>query len=450
MNPFLALPAVHFFMADVGGGIGPYLSVWLQAHAGFDAERVGTVLTVGSIAGALVATPAGQLVDRIGHPRLLLGLACFLIVAGSLALIPAHAFWAVALAQCVVSAGGGLASPSITGLTLALVGKRGFARQQGTNDAANHAGNVASNALIAGLSGIIGISAAFAVLAATAAATCGALLLIPARAVDEAQMRGRERGTAREGQGAVLGLLRNGRFLSLLAAVGLFNVGNVAMLPMLALRIEALGGGDATRWVSIAIIVLYLTMIPVAVLGGRAAERLGCRPVLAAAFVVLPLRGLLCAFARDVSWIVPIEMLDALAAGIISVATPPAVADCTYGSGRTQTAMGVVQTANAVAAAVSTSLAGVVATRMGWPVMFATLAAFPVLGLLLLRLDPTRSGARAQPAPTAAATSAAVYGSRGAWNTASASPSSTIRPARITATRWLIARTTARSWLMNT
>ena len=407
MNPFLALPAVHFFMADVGGGIGLYLSVWLQSHAGFDAERVGTVLTVGSIAGALVATPAGQLVDRIGRPRLMLALACFLIVAGSLALIPARAFWAVALAQCVVSAGGGLGGPSITGLALAIVGKERFPRQQGTNDAANHAGNVVSNLLIAGLSVLIGISSAFAVLAATAAATCGTLLLIPARAVDEARMLGRERRIAAERQGAMLGVLRNRRFLSLLAAVSMFNVGNVAMLPMLALRIEALGGGNPTRWVSIAVIVLYLAMIPVAFLGGRAAERFGRRPVLAVAFVVLPIRGLLCAFATDVAWLVPIEVLDALSAGIISVASAPAVADCTYGSGRTQTAIGLMQTAGAVAAAVSTLLAGVIATKIGWQVMFATLAAFPVLGLVLLRLDVPRRGVRGQPAP-AAATSVAV------------------------------------------
>lgn len=409
MTPSLALPVVNFFMADVGGGIGPYLSVWLQGHDGFDAERVGTVLTVGSIAGALVATPAGQLVDRLGRPRLMLGLACLLIVAGSLALIPVHAFWAVALAQCVVSAGGGLAGPSIGGLALAIVGKTRFPRQQGTNDAANHAGNVVSNVLIGGLSMLIGISAAFAVLAATAAATVGALLLIPGRAVDETRMRGRgEQGAMAERRGAAPELLRNTQFLSLLAAVSLFNVGNVAMLPMLVLRIEALGGGNPTRWVSIAIIVLYLTMIPVAYLGGRAAERFGCRTVLAAAFVVLPVRGLLCAFAPGIGWLVPIEMLDALGAGIISVATPPAVVDCTYGSGRTQTAMGMMQTAGAVAAAVSTLIAGEVATKVGWPAMFTTLAMFPVLGLLVLRLDLLRSGVRAQPAPAAAATSVAV------------------------------------------
>ena len=406
MSPYLALPAVSFFMADVGGGIGPYLSLWLQDHVGFSAEQVGTVLTVGSIAAALVATPAGQLVDRLGRPRLMLGLACFLIVMGTLALIPAHAFWAVALAQCVVSAGGGLAGPSIAGLSLAIVGKKRFPRQQGTNDAANHAGNVVSNLAIAGLSSLVGIAAAFAVLAATAAATVGALLLIPARAVDETRMRGREQGAMAERRGAAPDLLRNRQFLSLLAAVSLFNVGNVAMLPMLVLRIEALGGGNPTRWVSIAIIVLYLTMIPVAYLGGRASERFGRRTVLAVAFVVLPIRGLMCAFAPGISWLVPIEMLDALGAGIISVATPPAVVDCTYGSGRTQTAMGAIQTACAVAAAASTLIAGMVATKVGWPAMFATLAVFPILGLLVLRLDLSRTSVRIQPA--AAATSAAV------------------------------------------
>ena len=77
------LPAVNFFMADVGGGIGPYLSIWLQRNAGFGAEQVGTVLTVGSVVGAALATPAGRAVDRFGRPRLMLALACLLIVAGT-------------------------------------------------------------------------------------------------------------------------------------------------------------------------------------------------------------------------------------------------------------------------------------------------------------------------------------------------------------------------------
>jgi MFS family permease len=382
MTPSLALAAVNFFMADVGGGIGPYLSVWLQGHDGFGAERVGTVLTVGSIAGALCAAPAGRLVDWLGRPRLVLALACALIVGGTLALIPAHAFWAVALAQAVVSAGGALGGPSITGLALALVGKARFPQQQGANEAANHAGNVASNLLIAALATLIGISSAFAVLAATAAATVFVLLLIPARAVDAARMRGREKAVERSG--ATPSLLRNRRFLRLLAGTSMFHLGNVAILPMLMLRIKDLGGQDPTEWVSFSVVVLYLAMIPVAYLGGRAAARFGCRPVLIASCAVLPVRALLCVFATDVSWLIPIEILDGLGAGLISVASAPAVADCTYGSGRTQTAMGAMQAVQSAAAAVSTFVAGAVALHLGWQAMFAMLAVFPLIGLALL------------------------------------------------------------------
>jgi len=106
MNLNFALPAVNFFMADVGGGLGAFLSTWLAGAAGWTPEKVGTVLAAGSIVGAVLAGPAGALVDRVARPRLLLAIACGTIVAGTLPLLPARAFWAVLAAQVVVSAGG--------------------------------------------------------------------------------------------------------------------------------------------------------------------------------------------------------------------------------------------------------------------------------------------------------------------------------------------------------
>jgi MFS family permease len=401
------LPAVNFFMADVGGGIGPYLSIWLQRNAGFGAEQVGTVLTVGSLVGAALATPAGRAVDRFGRPRLMLALACLLIVAGTLALIPARAFWAVLLAQSVVSAGGALTGPSLTGLTLAVAGKRHFPRQQGANEAANHAGNVASNLAIAGISRAVGISAAFAVLAATAAAAVATLVMMPVPVRDEPP---RCVGEIAERSAGGTGLLHDRRLPVLIAAMSLFHLGNSAMLPMFALRIEGLGG-DPTAWISTAVIVLYLAMIPVAVLGGRCAERFGRRPVLLAALAVLPVRAGLAALATDVSWLIPMEILDALGAGLISVAAAPAIADVTYGTGRTQTAVGAMQAGQSAAAALSTLIAGMVAAHVSWPAAFATLGVFPVLGLLLLARLRLPGGERpvSRPAhPRAAATSLAV------------------------------------------
>ena len=117
MNPLLALPAVNFFLADVGGGLGAYLTVFLQERIGLDAGRIGTVLTIGSIVTMLCATPAGSLVDRIGRPRAMLVGACALVVGGTLLLLPARSFWMVVAAQVVVSVGGSMGAPALTALS---------------------------------------------------------------------------------------------------------------------------------------------------------------------------------------------------------------------------------------------------------------------------------------------------------------------------------------------
>jgi hypothetical protein len=59
IRPLLSL---NFFMADMQAGIGPFLGVFLLAH-GWQSGLIGTVMTVGGVAGMLMTTPAGALVD---------------------------------------------------------------------------------------------------------------------------------------------------------------------------------------------------------------------------------------------------------------------------------------------------------------------------------------------------------------------------------------------------
>ncbi len=69
-------------MADVGGGLGAFLSACLAQVAHWDFAQVGTVFAAGLLAGAALAGPAGALVDRVARPLLFL---------------PARAFWLVLL-----------------------------------------------------------------------------------------------------------------------------------------------------------------------------------------------------------------------------------------------------------------------------------------------------------------------------------------------------------------
>jgi len=61
------LLALNFFMADIQAGIGPFLGVFLLAH-GWDSGYIGTVMTVGGVAGMLMTAPAGAFIDQTHYP----------------------------------------------------------------------------------------------------------------------------------------------------------------------------------------------------------------------------------------------------------------------------------------------------------------------------------------------------------------------------------------------
>ena len=412
MDARYALPAVNFFMADVGGGLGPFLSTWLAEVRHWSPEQIGTVLAVGSLVGALLAGPAGSLVDRLGRPRLMLAAACGLILGGTLLLLPFEAFLVVLAAQMIVSAGGALGAPATSGLTLAVVGKSLFPRQQGTNEAANHTGNVVAALGIAGLAWIIGPSAAVVVLAVMAVATLGTLWSMNPADVDGNRMRGRKKREKGERRGATRAVLKNARLWRLLTVVGLFQLGNSAMLPLLGQRVVAEGGGNATQWMSACVIVAQLVMVPVALAAGRTADRFGRRALLLTACGVVIGRCVLAMMATSNYWLVPIEVLDGIAAAVFSVAAPVAVADLTYGSGRTQTAMGGMAMVQAGGAALASFAGGIGVKYMGYAATFGAMAVFPVLAIVVLFTlklgDEEGQAAEGKPSGNAAAMSAAA------------------------------------------
>jgi predicted MFS family arabinose efflux permease len=384
MNANYALPAVNFFMADVGGGLGPFLSTWLAQVAHWSPPEIGWVIAAGSLTGAAFAGPAGSMVDRLGRPRLMLALACCLILAGTLVLLPARAFWLVMIAQMVVSAGGALGAPSISGLTLSIVGKKGYPKQQGTNEAANHTGNVAAAGLIALLSWGIGPMAAVAVLAVMAVSTLVTLWLMDPKAISADRMRGRKKRQKGEKRGLTRAVLKDRRLWILFAVIGTFQLGNSAMLPLLGQRIVQEGGAGATAWMSGCVIASSLTMIPVALAVGRMADRFGRRWLLIFACAVVIGRCALALFATGRYWLVPIEILDGIAAATFSVSAPLAIADLTYGSGRTQTAMGGMATVQAGGAALAGVAWGYAVQSIGFPATFGAMAVFPAIGIFLL------------------------------------------------------------------
>jgi MFS family permease len=324
----------------------------------------------------------------------MLAAACCLILAGTLTLLPARAFWLVVIAQIVVSAGGALGSPSISGLTLAIVGKKGYPKQQGTNEAANHTGNVTAAGLVALLSmafggwTLLGFEmrhfAAIAVLAVMATATLVTLWLMDPNAIDADRMRGRKKRQRGEKRGLTRAILKDRRLWRVLAVVAMFQLGNSAMLPLLGQRIVHEGDANATAWMSGCVIASSLTMIPVALLVGRNADKLGRRKLLMFACAVVTARCAVAVFATGRYWLIPIEILDGICAATFSVSTPLAIADLTYGSGRTQTAMGGMAMVQAGGAALASIAWGYAVGVIGYTAAFGAMALFPAVAIFLL------------------------------------------------------------------
>ena len=169
-------------------------------------------------------------------------------------------------------AGGALASrdrvagaaigPAVSGITLGMFRQTGFTRQNGINQAYNHAGN----AVGAGLSGLLGwkfgLPAVFWLAVAFGVASIVAVLRIPAKAIDNSAARGLRDGIASDQAPRGFSVLMGCKpLLALAAALAMFHLGNGAMLPLYGLAVVATKQGNPAGFVAATIVVAQATMI---------------------------------------------------------------------------------------------------------------------------------------------------------------------------------------------
>ena len=101
-------------------------------------------------------------------------------------------------------------------------------------------------------------------------------------------------------------------------------------------------------------------MVPMALLVGAKADSWGRKPLFLGGLVILPIRGVLYTLSNDPYWLVAVQLLDGVGAGIYGAIFPIIVADLMRGTGRFNLAQGAVITAQGIGAALSTTVAGFV------------------------------------------------------------------------------------------
>src|SRR5579862_1255636 len=339
-----SLQALNFFMADMQAGVGPFLGVFLLAH-GWRSGWIGSVMTIGGVAGVLMAAPAGAWVDSSHHKRWLVVIPGACTVLASAVILLSQAFWPIALSQVATAIAGAAIGPAVSGITLGMFRQSGFARQTGINQAYNHAGN----AVGAGLSGLLGwklgLPAVFGLAVAFAIASIASVLSIPRHSIDDRLARGLGDGEHSEAPARGLSVLLGCKpLLVLAAALAFFHLGNAAMLPLYGLAVVAAKQSNPATFVASTIVVAQATMVVASVAAIRLTHRRGLWLVLLISFVSLPIRGILAAHIIHAWGVFPVQILDGVGAGLQSVAVPALVARILNGTGRVNVGQGAVMT----------------------------------------------------------------------------------------------------------
>jgi Na+/melibiose symporter-like transporter len=193
------------------------------------------------------------------------------------------------------------------------VGHKGFDRTMGVNQGWNHAGNILSAILALLLVKLAGIVSIFYVTGLVS--TCAASILLirsnelnPNLSKDKDVKREKstvqvniKKNNVRHIIDETRDLLRDKSIRMLVICVALFHIANAPVMPLVALYLKHLGGGE--QQVAMVVLVAQVVMIPVALLTGKFSTSRGRKPIFAIAFLVLTLRIFLYTLTTNPNYI---------------------------------------------------------------------------------------------------------------------------------------------------
>ena len=387
-----------FFLADIQTGFGPFVAIYLTAHA-WPQFDIGLVLTAGGLVALACQMPGGALVDAVRSARLVAALAVGAICVSALAL----AIWPtfpVVMATRVLHAGAScVLGPVIAAISLGLVGHAALGGRLGRNARFASIGNGVAAAAMGACGYLVSNQAVFFLTAILAVPAVLALMRI--RMGEVGQTKELEVGTAVT---SIRSVVTDRRLLAFAGCILLFQLANAAMLPLMGGILTMRSSEWASTLIGACIVVPQLVVALFAPWVGRVADSWGRRPLLVVCFGALALRGILFAVVTDPYLIVAIQALDGVSAAVLGVVLPLVVADITRGTGRFNLGLGIVGSAVGIGAAFSTTLGGYAMDHFGRSLAFSSLATIAACGLALLWLLPeTRRvvGALASAAQTA-------------------------------------------------
>jgi PPP family 3-phenylpropionic acid transporter len=308
-----ALPFAGFYAAvflTLGIAL-PFWPVFLD-HRGLSGAEIGTLLALGTWAKTAANPVAGQLADRSGRRRTVIGTLALAALVGAAALVWAEGFWWVLPAHLLMFAAFQSTIPLGESQTIAAVAERGFdyGRLRLWGSLAFVLGVLAVGELLTRQSPdavLYGVMAGLALLVAASAA-------LPAAA----------RPQDRTGRAPLGALLRHPGFLTLLVAGALLQASHAAYYAFSAVHWQAAGLSSATvSWLWAEGVIAEVGLFAV---GAWALRRVGPAGLLALAGAAGALRWSVTAASTDLAALIAVQALHAFTFGAAHLGAMHAIA----------------------------------------------------------------------------------------------------------------------------
>ena len=311
-------------------------------------------------------------------------------------------FWPVLIANSLMAVAGDVFGPAVASITLGVVGWAALAPRMGRNAAFDHAGNVAIAVAAGAVGYLFSQRAVFLMVPTFSVLAAAAVLSIPYGAIDLDRARGLGDGEAEaeeelKGERKPSGyrvLLQSRPLVVFAVCAMLFHLANAPLLPLVGQKLAQAHPPWATAMMSSCIVAAQLIMVPIALLVGRKADSWGRKPILLVGFAILPLRAVLYTFSDAAPWLIGVQLLDGVGAGIFGALTPLVVADVMRGTGRYNVALGLAGTLQGIGASLSGLVTGEIVDHFGYSAAFLTSGAVAcaALAALFLAMPETAPG----------------------------------------------------------
>ena len=381
-NP-LSLDALNFLLADVRGALGPFLNVFLVSQQHWSLSQVGVVTTTSGLLGLALQTPIGAAIDATRAKRGAIILALAVLAVGAVIIFALPTFWPVLLANSMIAVVGDVFGPAVAALTLGLYARNQLARRMGRNSAYDHAGNVGI-AVIAGAVGyVFSQRAVFLLVPIFAVLSAVAVLSIPAEAIDYDRARDAGEKSDQQNISGYSVLFKTRPLVIFGVCVMLFHFANAPLLPLVGQKLAAAFPETATAMMSSCIVAAQLVMLPMALLVGRKADSWGRKPLFLLGFGILPIRAVLYTLSDNSFWLIGVQLLDGIGAGVYGALMPLVVADIMRGTGRYNLALGAIATTQGIGASLSGLASGAVVDHFGYNAGFLTLGAAALVAFVV-------------------------------------------------------------------